>query len=115
MLNFIRRSERGGTGIRNIIGTYRSNGFPDLDFSETAQSETIMVMVPLTRNSNIVTSLKDRIANMISEDDKITTTEILQRLRVLRSTVTREISVMKRKGLLERIGDLCGRWSINRR
>lgn len=48
MLNFIGRSEKAGTGVGNMIVTCRNNGFPDPDFNEIVQPETIVVTIPLT-------------------------------------------------------------------
>lgn len=115
MLGLIGRSERAGTGVRNIFGTCRDNGFPDPGFIETARPETVVVTIPLSRDSGLETSLEDRIANLISRDDRITAAEIAQQLGVSRGTVTTEISMMKRKGVLERIGGPRGRWSLVRR
>ncbi len=98
-----------------MIVTCRNNGFPDPDFNETVQPETIVVTIPLTIDSSIATSMEDRIAGLISEDNKITAMEISQGLGVPRSTVTGEISMMTRKDVLERFGGPRGRWSINRR
>lgn len=115
MLNFIGKSERAGTGVRNMIGTCRNRGFPDPDFSETGLPDTVLVTIPLTRNNRFSTSLEGRITDLICEDNKITATEISQRLGVPRSAVTSEIAAMKREGVLERLGGPRGRWLITRR
>lgn len=115
MLSFVGKSERAGTGVRNIIGTCRENGLPDPDFREVVRPETVMVTVPLTKTSPMVMNLSDRIAELISKDNRITATEIATELGVSRNAVTSEIAVLKRNGKLERIGGPRGRWQLNRR
>ena len=85
------------------------------DVWKIVRPETVMVTVPLTKTSPMAMNLSDRIAELISKDNRITATEIATELGVSRNAVTSEIAVLKRNGKLERIGGPRGRWQLNRR
>jgi predicted HTH transcriptional regulator len=58
-------------------------------------------------------TVNDTVFNLIKQDNKITASEISERLIISLSTVNRKIKELKDKGILERIGsDKTGYWKI---
>lgn len=58
-------------------------------------------------------TVNDTVLNFIKQNNKITATEISERLNMSLSTAKRKIKELKEKGIIERIGsDKTGYWKI---
>ena len=79
---------------------------------EKSKNNTVNVTKNLELNTNIK-STQGKILNLIRENQYITQGEIAQELKITIRTVERNISILKEKGLIERIGSCkTGYWSF---
>lgn len=60
-----------------------------------------------------IDTVNDTVFSLIQQNNKITATEISERLKMSVSTVRRKIKALKNEGIIERIGsDKVGFWSV---
>ncbi len=104
-------AQRLGTGIRRVLRFYPKEIF---SFSPSF----LRVSVPLVREegtkTNRVSPLTKNILKEIRHNPSVTRDELAARLGVSESTIYREISALKAKGVLRRVGQTKnGHWEIH--
>lgn len=104
--------EHTGSGLYCIFDTCRRYGLGEPVFYEDYEPSLVTAMMPLSESGRVG---GEEIIDIIAGDDSVTFDEIASRLNVSKSTVSRQISSLKRAGVLERIGGTHGgRWRIVR-
>ena len=129
-------TEGKSTGVPTIVGAMKENGSPAVKFEFDEERTWFMVTVPVhewfleddTENDIengiekmlqlplILTDRQMKIVGMIEKNDRVTTEEMMARCKVSLSTINRDISQLKKSGVLIRVGgDKGGYWMIARK
>lgn len=113
--------ESWGRGIRKINEAFDKAGLerPVFKESEDGLLVTFSRNYPTMKSSvtdNVTDNVTDRYHTILSNiynNNKITITQIAEKLNLSKRTILRDISVLKEKGLIERIGsEKNGQWQI---
>jgi ATP-dependent DNA helicase RecG len=106
--------EKYGSGIRRIVGYFNSENLPMPKFCNI--SDGFMVTVFSGNSNNVTDNVTDRtvlIIEIIKENNKITTNEIAEKLKVTKRTILRDIEILKKQGKLKRVGnEKTGYWEL---
>ncbi|MBO4500411.1 MAG: DeoR family transcriptional regulator [Bacteroidaceae bacterium] len=129
-------TEGKSTGVPTIVGAMKENGSPAVKFEFDEERTWFMVTVPVhewfleddTENDIengiekmlqlplVLTDRQLKIVGMIEKNDRVTTEEMMARCKVSLSTINRDISQLKKSGVLIRVGgDKGGYWMIARK
>ena len=129
-------TEGKSTGVPTIVGAMKENGSPQVKFEFDEERTWFMVTVPVhewfleddTENDIengiekmlqlplVLTDRQFKIVGMIEKNDRVTTEEMMARCKVSLSTINRDISQLKKSGVLIRVGgDKGGYWMIVRK
>jgi ATP-dependent DNA helicase RecG len=108
--------EKYGSGIQRIVNHFKEAGLAAPQFTNISDGFMVTVFsknVIENVTENVTENRKVLIIEMIRNDNRISTTEIAEKLKVARRTVARDIENMKLNGVLKRIGpDKGGHWQI---
>lgn len=119
--------ESWGRGIRKINDAFDKAGLekPKFEESEGGLLVTFKRNYPLMDDKrinvtdNVTNNVTDRykaILSMMNNDNKISTTQIATTLKLSKRTVLRDISILKERQLIERIGmEKTGYWLITKK
>jgi predicted HTH transcriptional regulator len=129
--------QRFGVGIQIAQRSLQENGNPPIEFavdqnwvkcifhihprmrSRKKSSKKKEIVTPEQGNAPVnapVTKMQSAILDLIREDKRISYDAMAGKLQKNRTTIMRNIKVMKDRGLLKRIGtDKMGRWEIRSR
>ena len=134
-------TEGKSTGVPTIVGAMKDNGSPAVRFEFDEERTWFMVTVPvhewflddtLSTDDTLNDRVNDRvkilqepisltvrqkvILSMIEKNDRVNTEEMKTRCGVSIATINRDIAIMKKKGVLIRVGsDKTGCWMIARK
>lgn len=110
--------EQLGTGIIRILKSYDKNVY---EFSDNfirvnfafRDINTLSSTLNTDYTNNNLSETQKNIMGLIKEDDRITQTEITNKLGINKTTVTRNLKTLKEKNIITRIGsNKTGRWEI---
>lgn len=112
--------EQLGTGIIRILKSYDkdvyefSDNFIRVNFNFKSSESLSNIPKAVTSNVNYVLSeTQEKIIDLIKENNRITQIEISQRLSIDKTTVTRNLDVLKKQNVIKRIGSTKnGQWEI---
>lgn len=112
--------EQLGTGIIRILKSYDkdvyefSDNFIRVNFN--FKSSDVLANIPKAVNSNVnytLSETQEKIVDLIKENNRITQIEISMKLGIDKSTVTRNLDILKRQNIVRRTGSTKnGQWEI---
>jgi predicted HTH transcriptional regulator len=100
--------ERSGSGIYRIFHTCRLEGLPNPEVSEEFDPSRVTFVLGLRKGND----LRSTIIMMMKEDDKISIDDMASKTGISKSTISREISRLKKEGIVSRIGGTKGHWRV---
>ena len=111
--------EQLGTGIIRILKSYDkdvyefSDNFIRVNFKFRDRTGLSMSPRDIDYKENKLTETQKNIIKLIKKDNKITLNKISDELGVNRSTIVRNLKILKDNGVLKRVGsDRDGYWSL---
>lgn len=111
--------EQLGTGIARILKVYDKNVYEftqnfirvNFKFNDYSMLEDEKKL----KDNRILTETQNQIILLISENKTVTQNDIVQKLRVSRATITKNIKILKENGYIKRIGsDRSGYWEVKK-
>ena len=128
--------DRRGSGLKKItdetgrlfkdekyhVEYYNNNGFfmvtiynaNYIKITEESQKDHRKVIEESQQNGSLLTDVMKGILDLVKANNDIKTLEIAEKLNITRETVSRNISKLRERGLIERIGsDKNGHWKVN--
>ena len=130
MLRMIGFGENVGSGFPKIIAAWKETNWGEPQLLNKLDVDEVELVLPVpeayssvktaneTANETVnetvkVSDTQEKILQLFFENEDITYEEIAQKMGISRATVGRHISALKKKGVLERVGeDKNGSWLI---
>lgn len=111
--------EQLGTGIIRILKSYDkdvyeiSDNFIRVNFEYKTNCLSYKIVMDKSKNDKHLSETQKSIIKLIEYNNKITQLEMVKILGINKSTVTRNLKVLKQNNLIKRIGsDKNGYWKI---
>jgi len=114
--------ENVGSGFPKIIAAWKETNWGEPQLMNKLDVDEVELVLPVpspksavkTVNETVkVSDIQEKILQILFENEDITYEEIAKKMGISRATVGRHISILKKNGILRRVGeDKNGHWII---